>query len=140
MMAQFDNLEKIRAALGSDASGDGWAPGLAYIYEQAKFLVNYKECGVSAAIAGLSVTALKDAVRRQTYLFKEEMTSEEVVRVTSSCLARGVRRNFWESCRIWEWGSVGFPGKLFPTGLSRRSARQNWHLLRRSLPATSSAT
>ena len=112
MMAQFDNLEKIRAALGSDASGDGWAPGLAYIYEQAKFLVNYKERGVSAAIAGLSVTALKDAVRRQTSLFKEEMTSEEVVRVTSSCLARGVRGNFWESCWSGGVGECGVPWEV----------------------------
>lgn len=101
LVAQLDNLNKISNAVSEVAGGDGWAPGLAYIHEQAKFWSKLQAGdGIEEAIDGLELTAFEQTVRRQASFFKEGMSSEEVVTVTSYNFACGVQ------CLVFAGGRI----------------------------------
>ena len=84
LVGQLDNLNKISDAVSEVAGGDGWAPGLVYLHEQAKFWSKLQASGgIEDAIHGLDLTTFQQTIRRQASFFKEGMTSEEVVTITS---------------------------------------------------------
>ena len=81
MVSHFANLEKIKKAVDTHCTVDGWASGLALIYLQSKFFSLVRSASISHSIEQLSLSDFEQNIRRQSSLFKEGMSSAEVEQI-----------------------------------------------------------
>ena len=79
LSSHFNNLDAIQSALGRFWNGAELAPGLSWLYVQACFLHTIDNKGVPDALANLDLEKTKSIIRRQSTLFRQGISSEEVV-------------------------------------------------------------
>lgn len=78
LSSQFHNLDAIRSALERFWRGSELAPGLSLLYMQASFFHTMDNKGIPDALATLDLEKAKSITRRQSTLFRQGSSSEEV--------------------------------------------------------------
>ena len=80
LSSQFQNLDALQTALQVHGAGAELAPGLALLHMQASFLYTVDVKGIPEGLATLSIDRAQGITRRQSTLFRQGASTEEVVR------------------------------------------------------------